>query len=251
MLDFQRYQAEFTAHIRNPTAHKKPANVVEERMAVYRDAVVNNIFESVSVCFPVCQQVIGKRAWQALIRGFVKNYPAKTPIFREIPQQFLSYLDTVNSETIKKLPAYLKPLAHYEWVELAVSALETKPIKLSKKTDFLNEKSVLAPHMLLEYDFAVHKIAKNKKPKQTEKTYLLVYRNAGFEVKFIELNSMTFNLLKILEDGNMAGEQVLMRLAEQVNNDGVKIESETILKFGTEILQELANENAIIGNIAV
>ena len=251
MLDFQRYQAEFTAHIRNPAAHKKPANVVEERMAVYREAVVNNIFESVSVCFPVCQQVIGKRTWQALIRGFVKNYPAITPIFREIPQQFLSYLDTVNSETIKKLPAYLKPLAHYEWVELAVSALETKPIKLSKKTDFLYEKSVLAPHMLLEYDFAVHKIAKNKKPKQTEKTYLLVYRNAGFEVKFIELNSMTFNLLKILEDGNMAGEQVLMSLAEQVNNDGVKIESETILKFVTEILQELANQNAIIGNIAV
>lgn len=251
MLDFQRYQAEFTAHIRNPTAHKKPANVVEERMAVYREAVVNNIFESVSVCFPVCQQVIGKRAWQALIRGFVKNYPAKSPIFREIPQQFLSYLDTVNSETIKKLPAYLKPLAHYEWVELAVGALETIPIKLSKKTDLLNEKSVLAPHMLLEYDFAVHKIAKNKKPKQTEKTYLLVYRNAEFEVKFIELNSMTFSLLKILEDGNMTGEQALMRLAEQLNNDGVKIESKTILKFGTEILQELANQNAIIGNIAV
>ena len=251
MLDFQRYQAEFTAHIRNPAAHKKPANVVEERMAVYREAVVTNIFESVSVCFPVCQQVIGKRAWQALIRGFVKNYPAITPIFRGIPQQFLSYLDTVNPETIKKLPAYLKPLAQYEWVELAVSALETKPIKLSKKTDLLKEKSVLAPHMLLEYDFAVHKISAKFKPTQLQKTHLLVYRNAGFEVKFIELNSMTFSLLKALEDENMTGEQALMRLAEQVNNDGVKIESETILKFGTEILQELANQNAIIGNIAV
>ena len=251
MLDFQRYQTEFTAHIRDPAAHKKPANVVEERMAVYREAVVNNIFESVSVCFPVCQQVIGKRAWQALIRGFVKNHAAKTPIFREIPQQFLSYLDTVNSETIKKLPVYLKPLAHYEWVELAVSALEIKPIKLSKKTDLLNEKPVLAPHMLLEYDFAVHKIAKNKKPKQIEKTYLLVYRNAGFEVKFIELNLMTFNLLKTLEDGNMTGEQALMRLAEQINNDGVKTELEIILKFGAEILQDLANQHAIVGSTKV
>ena len=248
MLDFQRYQAEFTAHIRNPTAHKKPANVVEERMAVYREAVVNNIFESVSVCFPVCQQVIGKRAWQALIRGFVKNYAAKTPIFREIPQQFLIYLDTVNLETIKKLPVYLKPLAHYEWVELAVSALETKPIKLSKKTDLLNEKPVLAPHMLLEYDFAVHKISAKFKPKQLERTQLLVSRNAEFAVQFTVLNPMTFMLLQIIEKNKLSGEQALTSLAEQVNNDGVKIELEVILKFGAEILQDLANQYAIVGS---
>ena len=67
MLDFQHYQQTFTAHIRNPKVHKKPAGVVAARMAVYRAAVFNNIFESVSVCFPVCQTAIGKRAWRALL----------------------------------------------------------------------------------------------------------------------------------------------------------------------------------------
>jgi hypothetical protein len=241
MLDFQQYQLAFTAHIRDPKGHKKPANVVEERMAVYREAVVNNIFESVSICFPVCQKTIGKRAWQLLMRGFVKNYRATSPIFREIPQQFLSYL-----ETVKDSPVYLKQLAHYEWVELSVSALETKSIKLSKKTDLLNEKPVLASaHMLLEYDYAVHKISKRNQPKTTEKTYLFVFRDTENQVKFIELNAITFQLLHLIKDNKMTGEQALTRLVEEIKHPDVN----AAIKFGAEILADLVNQQAMIGSV--
>ena len=68
MLDFQRYQAEFTAHLRNPSLHKKPKNVPDARMAVYREIVFNNILNSVSTCFPVCVQVLGERDWEKLVR---------------------------------------------------------------------------------------------------------------------------------------------------------------------------------------
>ena len=239
MLDFQRYQAEFTAHIREPVRHKKPAKVDATRIAVYQKAVFNNIAESVSVCFPVCQTVFGKRVWQKLMRDFVANFSASSPIFREIPQQFLQFLSTKN-----ELPAYLHPLAHYEWAELAVSHLPANNITLSKKTDLLKQTPILAPHLLLEYNFAVHKIAKNKKPKQPEKTYLLVYRNSDFAVRFIALNPMTFSLLKLLESENMAGEQGLMRLAEQVKD----VDANIILKFGAELLQQLADSGAILGS---
>ncbi len=240
MLDFQRYQQEFTAHIRNPNVHKKPAGVVPARMAVYREAVFNNIFESVSVCFPVCQAVIGKRVWRNLLKNFVKSYPAQSPIFREIPQQFLAFLNTQPSQ-----PAFLAALAHYEWVELAVSALQAESIKLSKNTHLLSEKPVLTlAHMLLEYDFAVQKIAKGKLPKTTEKTYLLVFRNAKFEVKFIELNPTTFQLLQLLEKNEMTGEQALMRLAASIQHPNV----DAVIAFGAEILNDLANQQAIIGS---
>ncbi len=244
MLDFQQYQTEFTAHIRNPSTHKKPAKVDAKRMAVYRKAVFNNIVDSTSVCFPVCQAVVGKRTWQRLMRGFVANFAAASPIFREIPAQFLQFL-----KTIKDSPAYLAQLAHYEWVELAVSGLELKPVKLSKKTNLFKEIPILAPHMLLNYDYAVHNISARHKPITAEKTYLLVFINAAFEVKFIALNPMTFMLLQIMEKNDMAGEQALISLTEQVNNDAVKIAPEVILKFGSEILQDLANQQAIIGSI--
>ena len=246
MLDFQHYQQQFTAHIRNPSAHKKPAGVVAERMAVYRSAVFNNIFESVSVCFPVCQVALGKRAWRALLKDFVKSYPAQSPVFRQIPQQFLQFLSTEKTDPIKNLPAFLAQLAHYEWVELAVASHDATQVNLSKKPDLLNEKPVLAAaHMLLEYDYAVHKISKRKLPKTTEKTYLLVFRNSEFEVKFIELNPITYQLLRLIQENNMTGKQALVRLVEHIKHP----DTDAVIQFGAEILSDLANQQAIIGSL--
>lgn len=240
MLNFQHYQHAFTAHIRDPNTHKKPARVVAERMAVYREAVFNNIFESVSVCFPVCQKVMGKRAWRMLVKEFVKIHPAQSPIFREIPQQFLQYLETATISA-----PYLKSLAHYEWVELAVSALETETSILSKVTDLLHENPVLAPaHMLLAYDYPVHKISARFKPTAPEAAYLLVYRRADFAVKFIELNPMTYRLLQLIQQNKLTGEQALTQLAADIQH----ADTHAIIQFGAEILADLAKQDAIIGS---
>ena len=240
MLDFQRYQIEFTAHIRDPKIAKKPAKVADARMAVYREIVFNNIFGSVSACFPVCQQILGKRAWLKLTKQFFAQHQASTPIFREIPQEFLKFIAEVEG-----LPAYFQQLAHYEWVELAVSSQKTETPKLSKMPDFLHEIPVLAPaHMLLEYDYPVHKISAKFKPRNKEKTYLLVFRNADFKVKFIEPNALTFELLKLIQSNHLPAEQALARLAEALP----ALDSKTVLNFGLQTLQDLANQGAIIGS---
>lgn len=240
MLDFQRYQLAFTAHIRNPIANRKPAKVKDERMAIYREIVFNNLFGSVSACFPICQQVLGKRAWQKLVRQFFGDYQAATPIFREIPHEFLQFLKTDNN-----LPRYFKQLAHYEWVELAVNTMPSEPASLSEKTDLLNEKPVLTPaNMLLEYDYAVHKITKKNSAITEEKNYFLVFRNAENQVKFIELNAMTFQLLKFIDKNDHTGKQALLRLAETLNYFKV----DAIIEFGAQILGDLQNQQAIIGS---
>ena len=241
--EFQRYQLAFTAHIRNPKANKAPAQVDAARMAVYRDIVFNNILNSVSTCFPVCVQVLGERDWEKLVRQFFAKYQAKTPIFREIPAQFLQFLNTE-----KNLPIYFQQLAHYEWVELAVNSQPTTSPKLSKTPDFLNEKPVLAPaNKLLQYDYAVHKISARHKPKTNTKTQLLVFRNLENKVKFVELNSVTFQLLSLIEENNMTGKQALMRLAEELRHP----DANAVIQFGLEILQDLANQQAIIGSVKV
>ena len=246
MLDFQRYQIAFTAHIRDPKTNKKPAKVKDARMAVYREIVFNNLFGSVSACFPVCQTVIGKRAWQTLVRQFFSQYQASSPIFREIPQQFLQFLNTK-----KDLPNYFEQLAHYEWVELAVntmpndSAKLSEPDKLSVDIDLLDEKPVLAAaNMLLEYDYAVHKITKKHSSVVAEKTYLLVFRNLENQVKFIVLNPSTFQLLNLIINNSITGRQALMRLAEALNY----INIDAIVQFGAEILTDLHKQQAIIGS---
>lgn len=240
MLDFQRYQIAFTAHIRNPSQHKKPARVADARMAVYREIVFNNIFASVSACFPVCKSILGARSWRKLVRQFFSTHQAESPIFREIPQQFLLFVNAVDD-----LPKYLQQLAHYEWIELAVGAQQTKVTELSKKMDLLNERPILAPACrLLEYDYAVHKISKRHIPNITEKTYLLVFRNNAHQVKFIELNAMTFHLLDLIQENEMTGKQALTKLAEEITHPEINV----LIQFGAELLADLANQQAIAGS---
>ena len=241
MLDFQYYQLAFTAHIRDPSANKKPARVQNTRMAIYREIVFNNVFSSVSACFPVCNSILGARAWRKLVRTFFANHQSTSPIFREIPQQFLHYIDTKID-----LPIYFQSLAHYEWVELAVASLQTDLIELSKTTDLLNEKPILAPaHMLLSYDYAVQSISKRHLPKGTEQTCLLVFRNTEDKVKFIELNPITFQLLNLIKTNQLTGRQALTMLAEEIAHPDV----DAIITYGAEILADLAKQQAIIGSI--
>ena len=241
MLDFQRYQIAFTAHIRNPGANLKPAKVNNARMGIYREIVFNNIFGAVSACFPVCKSILGARAWHKLVRTFFAEHQATTPIFREIPQQFLQFLNTRID-----CPLYIQSLAHYEWVELAVASQHTEPIKLSNKTDLLDEKLILAPaHQLLTYDYAVQSISKRNQPKTSEQTHLLVFRNTENQVKFIELNPITIQLLSLIEKNDMTGKQALMRLAEELSYQ----DKEAIIAFGADILADLAKQQAIVGSV--
>ena len=111
--------------------------------------------------------------------------------------------------------------------------------------NLLDEKPILAPaHMLLEYDYAVHKISKRNQPKATEKTYLLVFRNSEIKVKFIELNPTTYQLLRLIQENNMTGKQVLVRLAEDIKHPY----ADAVIQFGLEILSDLANQQAIVGS---
>ena len=241
MLDFQRYQLAFTAHLRNPKLNPKPANVPDARMAIYREVVFNNLFGSVSACFPVCQLVLGKRAWQKLVQDFMAGYQANSPIFREIPQQFLHFL-----APIPTLPDYFKQLAHYEWVELAVSMQETEPIDLSESMDLLNEKPVLSPaNQMLAYDYPVHQIGKKFKPKKVASTNLLVFRNVLNQVKFIELNAVTYRLLQLINQNKLTGKEALTKLALELQHP----DQDTVIQFGLQILTDLANQQAIIGSV--
>lgn len=239
MLEFQKYQAQFTAHIRNPQANKKPARVVDSRMAVYREIVFNNIFASVSACFPVCRQIFGARAWHKLVRGFFAEHGSDTPFFREIPAQFLKYLST------QIIPEQLKQLAHYEWAELHLSAMHTETPPLSAECGLLDEHPILNPaHLLLAYDYPVHMLSKRHKTAEPAPTHILMYRNDHFEIKFIVLNDITYQLLSKIQQQAISGRQALLEIAQRLNHP----QPETLVQFGQQILLDLLQQGAIVGS---
>lgn len=251
MPNFQQYQLAFTAHIRDPAHQPRPKNVLSKRMDIYTEIVFNNLFESVSACFPVAQKVIGIRAWRKLIRGFFSQHSSSTPIFRKIPEEFLAYLSSINAHTPESIPAYLTSLCHYEWVELLVSTMGVEADKLNNDIHDINttadlrvNRPTFAPTMqLLNYDYAVQKISPRYKPTEKVHTQLVVYRNSEFEVKFIELNTITFQLIEMLQKDNVSCEQALTTLARIINQN----QTESIIQFGLEILEDLRNQGVIVG----
>jgi len=244
---FQRYQLAFTAHIRDPLHQPRPQGVAASRMGVYKEIVFNNLFASVSACFPVAQKVIGKRAWLKLTQAFLREHAANTPIFRQIPEEFLSFLATATSNNQPLLPPYLLSLCHYEWIELLVASMATPnlaSVKINPTGNLLTEHPIFTPAMqLLHYDYAVHKISPRHKPKQQQSTLLLVYRNAEDHVKFLELNPVTFKLLTLIKQNSYTGKQALTLLAGELG----EADPEKIIQFGLQIMEELRSQEVIIG----
>ncbi|MDI1299184.1 putative DNA-binding domain-containing protein [Methylotenera sp.] len=246
LLSFQKYQLAFTSHIRDPLNQPRPKNVKNKGMDVYKEIVFNNLFESVSACFPVVQKVIGKRAWHKLIRGFFSEHSSSTPIFRKIPEEFLAYLSNIHALTPENFPPYLTSLCHYEWVELLVSTMkdETDKRNINAIGNLRMNQPAFEPAMqLLNYEYAVQKISPRYKPSVKENTQLLVFRNTELEVKFIELNSITYRLIEILKQNKVNCEQALTMLAIEIN----QVETESIIQFGLDILEDLRSQGVILG----
>ncbi len=243
MPSFQAYQQQFTAYVRNPSVNKPPAGAALKRMRVYADIVFNNIEASVATCYPVCKQVLGKRAWKKLVRGFFSEHASNTPIFREIPAQFLSY---INQQP--QLPAYLAQLAHYEWVELSVSMFPAIVHELGSEANLLLDYPVINPTAVcLSYDYPVHQISPRIKPSQAlaEPIHLLVFRNVLHTVKFVEMNAVTANLIQRLMSKPQTGQGALEQLADEMGF----AEYAPIVKFGAQILEDLKQQGVILGAV--
>ncbi|MCB5205662.1 HvfC family RiPP maturation protein [Methylovorus mays] len=238
---FQQYQLAFTAHIRHPRQHMRPAGVQAKRMRVYNEIVFNNLQSSVGACYPVLQRVLGKRAWQALVRRFFAEHQASSPFFRDIPKAFLEFLPQVGT-----LPPYAVSLAHYEWVELAIASADTVTPLLTAEGDLLQGIPIVAPALaVLVYDYPVQKISARFKPRQAlpEPVHLLVFRNEQDEVKFVEMNAMTARLLQVLQPGELTGLAALQQLGLEMGH----ADTDALISFGGALLEELRQQDIVWG----
>lgn len=246
---FQQYQLEFAGHIRNPQVVAKPYRASTRGMRVYRQIVFNNLESTLAGCFPVCKATLGIRLWKKLVRGFFIHHQSHSPLFRQIPEEFLSYLGQLDRlAEMPSLPTFLRSLAHYEWVELAVSVADVRDdlTDIDPHGDLISGTPVLTASLaLLTYDYAVQHISPRYKPKEPlpQAVHLLVFRNADDQVKFIELNVATARLLGLLQSAEMNGLEVLQTITVEMNS----ADEHTFLAFGREILVDLKQQGVILG----
>lgn len=244
---FQSYQFEFARHIRDPKANARPTGVAARRMNVYNDLLYNNLEGFLLACFPVLRSILSDRKWAKLVREFFAEHRCHTPFFRQIPDEFVQYVQSERGVRAGD-PPYLPALAHYEWIELAlsVSSKEAELDRIDPHGDLASGRPVLNPVLaLLQYAYPVQRIGPHYKPRKpaAQPTYLLVFRDTGFSVRFIELNPVSARLVDLLQSGKLNTEKALKKIAQELKHPAPR----AVIQGGLEILRDLHAQGAVLG----
>ena len=216
-------QDAFSAHIRDPEGHPPPPGVDPRRMQVYRELFFNNVSRLLANNFPVIRRIRGE-AWPAMVRAFYRDHGCRTPLFPELPREFLRWLEDAGGHE-----PWLPELAHYEWIELALQVSEARledidhdPLDAAG-TDvsaaLLEGAPLLSPLAWpLAYAWPVHRIGPDFLPVEPpeQPTLLLLHRNAGGTVRFHAPSPLAWRLLQRLDEApTLSGRAQLEALAAE------------------------------------
>ena len=246
---FRDIQYQFTRHIRDPENAPAPGDIEERRMAIYRDLLYRNVESFLANSFPILRKVLKDDEWHALMREYFKNHQSRTPLFPRMPQEFLQYLQD-NKAIAEGLYPFLLELAHYEWVELALS-IDTREIRqdgIVANGDLLSGIPVLNElSWSLTYQYPVHRISPDNLPveRPVHPTCLLVYRDRRDKTRFIELNPLAARLVDCLKqnDDKKTGREVLMGIAGEIAHP----DPEIVVNGGCAILEDMRSKQIVLG----
>ena len=246
--EFQQKQYAFAAHIRDPKNNPAPSGVEDRRMAIYRELFFNNLHNLIGSTFPVLKKIYKRDKFRALVRAFMIDHEAKTPYFLEIPQEFLAFLEHSYQLRDDDYP-FLIELAHYEWIELALSVSEEDNDFSAIDPDGdlaegIPVKSALAYN--LAYQYPVHRISEDYLPTSPgdTPTFLAVCRRSSDDMDFMELNPVTARLLELIGDNETAtGRELLVRLAEEIEYP----DADALVQHGATAMQQMRDAEILIG----
>jgi len=239
---------EFAAHIRDPENHAAPGGIEDRRMNIYRELFFNNIQSLLASNFPVLRSLYDDQGWRQLIRDFYAQHHCQTPLFTEVAKEFLRYLQD-GREKLPDDPGFLLELAHYEWVEMALSLDERDlaDLMVDPEGDLLEGIPVLSPLAWpLSYRYPVHLIKPGYQPDSPPEipTHILVYRNHQDEVKFMKLNDVSRHLLELLKEHTGAtGLELLTQVSATIGHP----KPERVIAAGAELLTDLKNKDVLLG----
>ncbi len=241
-------QRRFAGHIRDPEGIPAPADIEARRMTIYRSLFFNNVSSLLSQGFPVLYRCLGQARWDNLIRQFLVEHRASTPLFPQLGQELIAFLGSVR-EAQPDDPPFMLELAHYEWVEAALlfSDDEASPDLADPNGNLLAGLPLVSPlAWALSYRFPVHQIGPDFQPRQPdpEPTHLVVYRNRRDEVEFLKVNLVTQRLLQLLrEQAQPSGLECLKTIAAELRHP----QPEQVIQFGTNLMADLRQRHILLG----
>ncbi|MBP7624970.1 MAG: putative DNA-binding domain-containing protein [Xanthomonadales bacterium] len=243
-------QREFARHLRDPELFPPSDGLEERRLKIYRELFYNNIEGLLATNFPVIRKLLGDARWHRLVRDFYREHSAHTPLFTEIGREFQRYLDT-RIDAGRGDPLFLSELAHYEWVELALSLdeHEVDAIAHDPAGNVVAGIPVLSPlAWVFGYRWPVHRLGPDFQPTlpPEQPTHLAIVRDRRDGISFLELSPLArilFDLLK--ENPDASGLDLAQALADALP----QFPREQIIDGACQSLREFRARDILLGTV--
>lgn len=242
MTDLADYQHDIANALRKGS--QAPHGVTESRFQVYRRLVYNNVRGFIDPCYPIASALMGEESWNRLSKAFFAEGKHHSPLFKDIPQAFLDWVETRDD-----IPEWLHDLMHYEWLELAAYQ-HTGEVLVETQQEISNIdpediEVILNPtlHFGL-YPRPVHQFAPNTEipPSTGEWFGVAVYRNTEHSVAFSALNATTLQLLQDLQH-NPSLHKACQSLCERMPNTDVP----SLVPHVIDLLAQLHADQIVLG----
>jgi hypothetical protein len=247
---FFEIQRAFTRYLRDPEHVSPPPHIAPERLAIYTHAVIANAEMFIGDNFPRIKSVMPADTWSALVRDYFRRHESHTPLFVELPGQFLRYLE--EAREVPEDPPYLYELAHFDFLENLVSTDEARidESAINRNGDVMREPPVLNPTLrLIRYAFPVHRIDREYQPLDVPDTptFIVAFRDRAHGYGTIDVNPATARALELfLGDPRLCGAEVMRAIAAELQHPDIAV----LVAGGREIFARLAQRDVILGTAA-
>jgi uncharacterized protein len=244
-----QYQQAFADHLRRPDLPNPPSVQNHSRLVVYRRLVFNNFCSFLNSCFPITRSILSAQEWQQLSQTAFSGIRAHSPLFRNIPDIFLQWLQKQPQPYLPQYP-WLLEFMHYEWLELVV---ETHAAQLDKINhlmpqveDPLNSYPLPNPTLQLAcYRWPVHTLQTGHIPTQAlpDAHCFAVVRQRNDHIQFVSINALTAQLLQLLIENQKPLGETLQQLSQHAD---LELTAD-MLQFVQEVVQQMLDADVLLG----
>jgi hypothetical protein len=244
-MNLHQQQLAFTASIRNPQQQTRVEGVAPQRLTVYRELFLNNIFETLGNAFPILSQLLPESQWRTLCEKFFAEHHCHTPYLSHVPGEFVDFVNNNDEQ-----PLWLQELAQWERTELELFLAPDDDTSNTGEPgdDLLNGIPLLSPLLRLHaFHYPVHQLGPDNPPGEPGKQpcYLLAWRKLDHSIGFAELNPLNALLVQHLHDNReLSGHGLLQRIADEQQAHA----ADDIIKGGTETLYNFYRNGIVIGS---
>lgn len=242
--DFRQTQFALARYLRDPLGASLPAGVNAADANACSQEMVDHLCDILAPAFPVTHALLGDDMWGLTVRMFLKDAPCHMPWATALQRAFVTHV--CGSTDMLQLPAWLQDLAHFEWLQTAVSTLPVTWPAFDATGDTMHNAVVLNPtHVEAAYEWPVHDIDTEHKPDDMQHTHVTMLRDLQDELHVFDSSVFRGQLIGLLRDGQ-TGEQAFMGLAMWLSHP----DPENFVQEGVQVMAQLQREGVVLGTRA-